>query len=355
MEAVKRYGLACITITEYECIWIVEDVRNRRLEIGQYLESPKFKTGENGEFEWTIDLYLAGYDIKHKDHVGVRVYLYDKNAKVFKRANLEIAIIDKKARKAIAISALLDKDKLNEESSIFKTFALKSYLFGNSTSSSNLIVNEQLKIACRISTDDLVDQIFTNEQMIDTPLAVLQCRNAQMDNFACLLFSDKFSDFKLKVKGVEMPVHKAILAAHSRVFSVMFDSEMREKSENLARIEDVDVEVMRELLHFVYVGRLNDLPDDLADKLLMAADKYELDGLKRLCEDKLVGQLHADNVYDCLRLADDHGACKLKQAAIKFLIGNAQQLADADDFRLSVRSLSADLLADILCVFMTKP
>ncbi|XP_058790400.1 speckle-type POZ protein-like [Phymastichus coffea] len=350
MEVVKKCGLACITITEYEFIWIIENVKNHRLEVGQYLESPKFKTGENGEFEWTMDLYLAGYDMKNKDHVGIRIYLYDKITKFFKHVNLEIALIDKKGKKNTTINALLDKDKLNEEISIFKNFILKSYLFGVS----NLLINDQLKIVCRISTDDVVDQIFSNKQVIDTSLSILQCRNAQMDNFKNLLNNDKFSDFVLKVKGTEFPVHKAILAAHSRVFAVMFDSDMREKSDNFALIEDVEVEVMHKLLHFIYVGQVDNL-EELADTVLMAADKYELDGLKQQCEEQLVKQLHIDNVYECLRLADDYGAHKLKDAAIQFLFGNAQELADAEHFKQLIRSLSADLLADILCVFMTKP
>ena len=61
-------------------------------------------------------------------------------------------------------------------------------------------------------------------------------------------------------------------AARSAVFSAMFESQMLEGISNKVQIEDVDPEVMKEVLRFIYTGKSNSI-DKMADLLLAAADK----------------------------------------------------------------------------------
>jgi len=72
--------------------------------------------------------------------------------------------------------------------------------------------------------------------------------------------------------GTEFEAHKAVLAARSPVFAAMFEHEMEERKKNRVEITDVDVEVLREMLRFIYTGKSNAL-DKMADDLLAAADK----------------------------------------------------------------------------------
>ena len=48
---------------------------------------------------------------------------------------------------------------------------------------------------------------------------------------------------------------------------------------NRVDIQDVDHEVLREMLRFVYTGKALNL-DKMADRLLAAADRYDLEPLK---------------------------------------------------------------------------
>ena len=52
----------------------------------------------------------------------------------------------------------------------------------------------------------------------------------------------------------------------------MFAHEMEERKHNRVEIQDVDHEVLREMLRFVYTGRAANL-EKMADDLLAAADK----------------------------------------------------------------------------------
>ena len=127
------------------------------------------------------------------------------------------------------------------------------------------------------------------------------------------------SDVSLCLQGTEFHAHKAILAARSPVFNAMFGHEMEETRQNRVDIPDVDEETMREVLRFIYTGNTPNL-EGMADTLLAAADKYQLERLKVLCEESLVAGLATDNVCDTLVLADLHSAEQLKTHALEFVM-----------------------------------
>lgn len=118
--------------------------------------------------------------------------------------------------------------------------------------------------------------------------------------------------------GKEYQAHKAVLAARSPVFAAMFEHEMEERKHNRVEITDVDADVLREMLRFIYTGKSNNL-EKMADDLLAAADKYALERLKVMCEEALCSGLSVDNAAEVLILADLHSADQLKAQAIDFI------------------------------------
>lgn len=109
-----------------------------------------------------------------------------------------------------------------------------------------------------------------------------------------------------------------IISARSPVFSAMFEHEMEERKQNRVDITDVDHEVLREMLRFIYTGKATNL-EKMADDLLAAADKYALERLKVMCEEALCTSLAIENAADILILADLHSADQLKAQAIDFI------------------------------------
>jgi hypothetical protein len=55
----------------------------------------------------------------------------------------------------------------------------------------------------------------------------------------------------------------------------MFEHDMEERQRNFVQIIDVDNEVLREMLHFIYTGKAPNL-QKMADDLLYAADKVSM-------------------------------------------------------------------------------
>lgn len=171
-----------------------------------------------------------------------------------------------------------------------------------------------MTLYCEVSV--VADSVNIAGQNNTTQFKVPDCKLS--DDLGSLLETNKFSDVILSVDGKDFHAHKAILAARSPVFAAMFEHEMEEKKQNRVEITDMDPEVLKEMLNFIYSGRANNL-EKMADDLLAAADKYDLERLKVMCEEALCSNLSVESAADVLILADMHSAQQLKAHAIDFI------------------------------------
>lgn len=121
----------------------------------------------------------------------------------------------------------------------------------------------------------MADSVNISGQNNSIQFKVPECRLSE--DLSHLFESQKFSDVIL-VGGVgvnggkEFYAHKAILAARSPVFAAMFEHEMEEKKNNKVDITDMDHDVLREMLRFIYTGKAPFI-EKMDAELLAAADK----------------------------------------------------------------------------------
>ncbi|XP_068622985.1 speckle-type POZ protein-like [Battus philenor] len=158
--------------------------------------------------------------------------------------------------------------------------------------------------------------------MISNDIKV-ECRSnvpeAQLSNdFENLLNNGLFSDVTMKsAEGNEFKVHKAVLASRSVVLKAHFEHNTVECHTNVVE-SPLESEVLREVLTFIYSDkspRVNEIPE----KLLAAADYYQLSRLKSFCEEALHKKLTVNNVIETLQLADLHSAKTLKRLSLEFI------------------------------------
>ncbi|GJN20635.1 hypothetical protein PR202_gb08035 [Eleusine coracana subsp. coracana] len=87
----------------------------------------------------------------------------------------------------------------------------------------------------------------------------------------------------------------------------------------------MEAQVFKDLLHFVYTDSLPKLKNDgeeedvMSQHLLVAADRYNLERLKLICENKLSRYIDVGTVATILTLAEQHGCHGLKKACFGFL------------------------------------
>ncbi|XP_033218006.1 speckle-type POZ protein B-like [Belonocnema kinseyi] len=167
-----------------------------------------------------------------------------------------------------------------------------------------------------------------------------------LKTLSSLFENETFADFTIVARGKEFKVHRAVLATASAVFEAMFLSQMKEQQENQMSIDDIEPDVIKEMLRFVYTGAVHNIKDH-AEKLLIAADKYRLENLKGFCGRQLSKSIDAENVMNVLILADTYRDSTLRQSALKFINKNLKAILQKDD-NVDVLTSRPDFAVEIL-------
>lgn len=133
------------------------------------------------------------------------------------------------------------------------------------------------------------------------------------------------------VDGETFPAHRAVLAARSPVFRAELLGSMAEAKMSCITLHDIEPVTFRALLRFVYTdelpaddgGELNTTAmatDQLFQKLLAAADRYDLSRLKLMCAQKLWEAVSVDTVATTLIHVEMHGCPELKSSCLDFFV-----------------------------------
>ncbi|KAL6654218.1 hypothetical protein ACP70R_007683 [Stipagrostis hirtigluma subsp. patula] len=169
-----------------------------------------------------------------------------------------------------------------------------------------------------------------------------------------LLATGVGGDVTFEVGEETFVAHKNVLATRSSVFMAeFFGSAMKEKAATRVRIDDIEATVFKAMLHFIYTDSFPEIDEGdkivMAQHLLVAADRYNLERLKLICENTLLACIDTNIAPTTLVLAEQHGCNILKEACFKFLKNpdNFKAMTDEDSQHLvtSCPSLFNELLA----------
>ena len=141
------------------------------------------------------------------------------------------------------------------------------------------------------------------------------------NNFIQLLETGHQADVTFDVQGVKIGAHKIILTTRCEYFRLMFESGMAESASNEVFVPDIEPSVFKELLRFVYSDEAPKFDSESTMALLAAADKYDMAGLKEICETALCSNLTAQNVIEALLLAE-RNRCDTLMTRAKAVFGS---------------------------------
>ncbi|EOA36735.1 hypothetical protein CARUB_v10012544mg [Capsella rubella] len=127
-------------------------------------------------------------------------------------------------------------------------------------------------------------------------------------------------------QGSPLPAHKAVLAARSKVFRNMLDSdECKTSAEESITLPDLTHDELKSLLEFLYSGNLK-APYSQYRALYLAADKYDISYLQEVCRNHFIASLSSRNVLDTLELASVPCDTLLKEAAINHIVKHMEEV-----------------------------
>ncbi|XP_051231001.1 BTB/POZ and MATH domain-containing protein 1-like [Lolium perenne] len=225
------------------------------------------------------------------------------------------------------------------------------------------IIHDCLSIRCDLTVKkDIHSEEASGNQFVVVPPTDLH------QHYRDLLDSTDGADVTFHVGGEKFLAHRIVLAARSSVFKAELLGTMKEKTGSPIEIADMEPDVFKSLLHFIYTDALpvfglasnqGEARRDLvmAGHLLVAADRYNIGRLKLICEHKLCSHIDANMVATSLALAEQHNCSGLKEACLQFPTSpdNLEAMKASDGYKhlkISCPSALRELIARLLPVDM---
>ncbi|CAN6293700.1 unnamed protein product [Urochloa humidicola] len=140
-------------------------------------------------------------------------------------------------------------------------------------------------------------------------------------------------DVTFVVEEDEIRAHKLVLAMRSPVFEAEFHGSMKERLSGTVRIHDMSASTFRAMLRFIYTDEMPIKPKGVASQdecrnkqvarrraamardLLVAADRYDIERLRLMCESILSESIDATTVMSTLMLVEGRYSCRQLEAS----------------------------------------
>lgn len=160
--------------------------------------------------------------------------------------------------------------------------------------------------------------------------------------------SDSLVTFVIGQERLE--ANKYLLCLKSKVFKAML-IELKENTSNEIQITDIKYNTLKELLLFLRTGYLPRSLENVnasvnAYELFIAADKYDIQDLKLICEQHLIICTTVKNVLEHLKLAHLYNGKILAECAKNFIKLYLKVLVDTPEF-VSLMEIYPELLTEI--------
>nr|CAB3480419.1 unnamed protein product [Digitaria exilis] len=318
-----------------------------RVVSGSFVRSDTF---EVGGYDWAIRFFPAGDTTTGGVYASAFAVLLTPNAEA--RASCDLVLVSRHvnvlnitSQTAPALVRHVSGGSGTQRAPALgsSTFVKRSQL---ETPRSPFVSGDTLRIECAVTVFKF--KKATSTTAATSPAAAAanveappRCLSQDLVN---LLETEDGADVTFKIEGEVFTAHATVLAMRSPVFKAELYGPMKEGKKtttghrHVSIVKDVHPDVFRALLRFIYTDTvlpgMEDDDDHGSDRnkeflkhLLVAADRYDVQGLKFLCEKMLSGSLTIATVAEMFALADRHSCSKLQDACVEFITGS-DRLAD---------------------------
>jgi len=346
----------------YNYAWTIEKFSRaaNNCRTGKTMYSDQFTVPVHGKMtRWRLKMYPNGR--KNVDQGYVTLFLKDsgRDQPANLRAQVKFSVVDAMG------------NKINTKT-IDKEYKVLNHAFGYSkfikhqtlmTPEKLLLPEDKLTLLCTITIagKNIISSGALKPATVVMPDADVKLLSERASaklgtDLSRLLKSpgDTFSDLTLicGVGRVELQCHANILVARSPVFRAMFKYDTAEAQKKEIEMTDIEPDVAEAMLNYIYTGCLTHAGREA--ELLAAADKYSLLDLKESCEEVLCKETNIETVLGMLVIADRHGARKLKEVCVKFLVDNCHTVVMQPGWKEMLEPYPA-LLAEMFEAIATTP
>ncbi|CAL4997598.1 unnamed protein product [Urochloa decumbens] len=323
--------------------------QHRGLGVGKFIQSAAVDVGG---YRWCIRCYPDGSTTNSKGFVSVYLDLLSKNAKV--RAHFELKLVNQKDGYSPVIwctnaPVLFNTRDAARNPTISWGVPSSKIMEKKDLEASPYLKDDRLIIECHVTVLKEPCVVESSAATASTATAESALRPNLSHDFSKLLETKVGADVTIKVKDQEFTAHTSVLAARSSVFRERFSREQEEpegaERRTVVTARGVEPPVFEAMLHFIYTDSLpasivvagldRDERSHLWERLLVAADGFDVKGLKLVCGRALIRDgLDADTVASLLVLAVENKCDVLKDACVEFIActGRVRDVVASDGY-----------------------
>ncbi|CAL4933442.1 unnamed protein product [Urochloa decumbens] len=314
------------------------------IPVGMPIKSSPFSVGG---YRWRISFFPNG-DSSARAAMGcVSLFLFlDEDVADPVTAQFEFAFMGQERASFFGNRKRTEK-KLWSSSATVTSFGSRigcrsTELINKSTVGSYVTKQGSLTVRCDVVVfkEFLAKEPVTPDTFVSVPPSDLH------RHLSDLLQTEKGADVVFQVGRETFAAHRCVLTARSPVFSAELFGAMKEShtAADVVQVNDMEAPVFKALLCFLYTDSLPEMrmddEDVMCQHLLVAADRYDMERLKLVCESKLCEYIDVGTAATILTLAEQHRCNGLKKACFNFLGDPAKLTAvmASDGFKHSIKN-----------------
>ncbi|XP_057340101.1 speckle-type POZ protein-like [Microplitis mediator] len=292
-------------------------------EINIILKSSKFSTRAKIKDFWKLRVRFSGTKSKDKDDVGLFLTSLNGNREVKTEYSLFILNNEKKQ---------VNKNKLVKTFGTDNNWGILPFI-----TKEDLLEKEDELLPDDILTIGIELTVFDDSVVISTNVPFDESKASMAHDYEDLYESKLGSDIELIVQEKKFQAHKLVLMVRSPVFRAMLTTDMKDNREKTITIKDMNSEVFKKTLEFIYTDKVDDL-DNVAEELFQAADEYQIHTLKEICTKSLCKSVTIDNASRLLVLAYLHNAKEMLEYVSNFIVINAVHVVKTEEYKMMIES-----------------
>lgn len=329
-------AIVAATSSGYHLLKIDGYSRTKGVPTGDKIESRPFSLGGH---RWHIDYHPNGFNAEHADYISLFLVL-DDTVNMAVKAQQTFSFADEVKDQAPSLASATVNNYTSQQG-----WGTRSFITRADLEKSEHLKDDSFTVRC----DTIVISDYRAEDLPEnTPPTFVSVAPSDLHHhLGDLLKTEKGADVVFEVGGETFAAHRCVLAARSPVFSAELFGGMKEgNTAGVVRIDDMEAQVFKALLYFAYTDSLagtkmeEEEEDVMCQHLLVAADRYNMERLKSICEEKLCKYINMDSVATILALAEQHHCDGLIKACLNYLSSpaNLRAFMDNDGFDHLIRS-----------------
>ncbi|XP_065204205.1 speckle-type POZ protein-like [Planococcus citri] len=309
-------------------LWTIKRFKEYQCRVNATFNSSKFISLTHPDYKWYLNIVTEDPNLAVGNYIGLFLNL-DRDNACEVLVNMSICLLDGEGNEAFSrqTQVLFTTDN-NQHGHPY--FVSKKELF-DPDPNNELLVDDTLTVFCEL--EFAPTGVCRNETRLRHGMEVTISHNL-LKGLERLLHDQTFVDVTFVVDGKNFGALKGILAARSPVFEAMFKHDMQENRSNQVNISDIRSEVFEEFLHFMYTDKTPNR--EIVTELFVVADKYQVEGLRILCEEIILKELSVENAIDLLFFADLHRAERLVTQVAFYIKTNPADIMSTQSWKKAI-------------------